>query len=395
MATSIDPNAWYAISETRVDNGTKPLDNTLQTIAGGGMRVWNGGTMWQFQPVNGEKDRYLLRSSSTGVQQQLAACYNTDEIHPGRTRACMTRTTSDDSQKWIITRWSRSDGINSWKIQNVGNGTGYALDVHPGDAVFLNSDIEGETVNGQKVGPQVAQHWVFSSRKAVDDGAFSTIYSNTPVPAPTETQSSTSGTTRSTSTGTSGSPNNAPASPTDPTGSSASPVPQLGSDATGLSSGAAAGIGVGATIAALALIGALVFFFRKRRKAARHGDVGTDSPHANIMSDYHKPGSSSAGGTFQPQPYADQYADQYAKSGSPFTPYGQHPSPQASAGTTTFEAPTPYTTHLHEAPVGHHQHWGGMHEMQGSMVPRELDVGSGPSRSEAAGNEKFARGGGT
>ena len=216
MATSIDPNAWYAISETRVDNGTKPLDNTLQTIAGGGMRVWNGGTMWQFQPVNGEKDRYLLRSSSTGVQQQLAACYNTDEIHPGRTRACMTRTTSDDSQKWIITRWSRSDGINSWKIQNVGNGTGYALDVHPGDAVFLNSDIEGETVNGQKVGPQVAQHWVFSSRKAVDDGAFSTIYSNTPVPAPTETQSSTSGTTRSTSTGTSGSPNNAPASPTDP-----------------------------------------------------------------------------------------------------------------------------------------------------------------------------------
>ncbi|KAL8284412.1 hypothetical protein RB597_001848 [Gaeumannomyces tritici] len=389
MATSIDPNAWYAISETRVDNGTKPLDNTLQTIAGGGMRVWSGQNMWQFQPVDGEKDRYLLRSSSTGVQQQLAACYNTDEIHPMRTRACMTRTTSDDSQKWSITRWSRSDGINSWKIQNVGNGTGYALDVHPGDAVFLNSDIEGETINGQKVGARVAQHWVFSSRKAVDDGAFSTIYSNTPVPAATETRSSSSsssGTTRSTSTSTSGSPNNAPASPTDPASRSGSSTQQ---ESTGLSSGAAAGIGVGATIGALALIGILAFFFWRRRKAARRGDIGTES--------YYKPGSS-AGGTLQQQqqqqPYPEQgqyqQAELYAKSGSPFTPpYGQQqPSPQSSAGATAFEAPTPYTTHMHEAPA----HMGEMHEMQGSMVARELGVDSRPSRVETAGNEKFARG---
>lgn len=387
MAASIDPNAWYGISETRVDNGTKPLDNTLQTISGGGMRVWNGQNMWQFQPVGGEKDRYLLRSSSTGVQQQLAACYNTDEIHPMRTRACMMRTTSDDSQKWIITRWNRSDGINSWKIQNVGNGTGYVLDVHPGDAVFLNSDIEGETINGQKVGARVAQHWVFSSRKAVDDGAFSTIYSNTPAPAPTETQSSSS-TARSTTTSTSGSPNNAPASPTDPASNTGSSTPQHD---TGLSSGAAAGIGVGATIGALALIGALVFFFWRRRKARRRGDIGTES--------YYKPGSS-AGGTFQQQPYPEQgqyqQSEHYAKSGSPFTPYGQQqPSPQTSAAATAFEAPTPYTTHMHEAPAGPHAHGRDMHEMPGSIVARELDVDSRPSRIETAGNEKFARGGGT
>jgi hypothetical protein len=168
---AFNPNAWYQISEGRVDNTTAPLRSNLQ-INNNTLYVWSKvAQAWQLMPVDGIKGRYLLRLNVTGVKSQLSSCYQRDEVHPAKTSACMRDTRSvDDAQKWEISSW----GDGTFKMSNVANGTNaFVLDVHPGNPLFMNDQVE---VTGGTV-KQPAQHWIITSERAVDDGAYSTIYS--------------------------------------------------------------------------------------------------------------------------------------------------------------------------------------------------------------------------
>ena len=168
-AATFDPNTWYAISEHRVDNVTSnPLSGCLQ-FTGSNFNVFGRNDQdWQLQPVDGVAGRYMLRTNKKGPLTALAACHRGEEAHPNRTGICYVDGAAGDSaQKWDISNW----GDGSFRLANVANGSGFVLDVHPGAAVFMNDLIENSGV------PQPAQHWIFSSDKPVNDGAYSTVYS--------------------------------------------------------------------------------------------------------------------------------------------------------------------------------------------------------------------------
>lgn len=168
----LDSNAWYRLSQTRVDNSTGPFALNLQ-LRDVGLRVHpvaDGTAAWQFQPVGDVKGRYLMRLDKTGVKQQLGVCFDATEPAPGNTVACLRTSSIDTSQQWDISDF----GSGTFKFVNVANGTKYVLDVHPQANLFMSDAIEGTPGVAEN---QLAQHWVMSSVKAVNDGAYSTIYS--------------------------------------------------------------------------------------------------------------------------------------------------------------------------------------------------------------------------
>ncbi|KAI2610524.1 acid protease [Hypoxylon sp. NC1633] len=128
------------------------------------------------------------------------------------------------------------------------------------------------------------------------------------------------------------------------------------SSAAGLSTGAQAGIGVGVGIAGLAIIGAIAFFFLRRRKAgAPDAATSTTAYNANNMSEHgyyapvknpSSPGATDASTVVSghppnmmynqqyPQQYSHQYPQQYLQ------PYGQVYSTELPAvGNTPTELP--------------------------------------------------------
>lgn len=125
---------------------------------------------WQFMPVDPKNPaRYAVRSSVRGVFKQLGTCYNPEEIDEQHTQPCLLRSDGSDTQKWDITMWP---GKNSTlRFQNVQNGTKYNMDVHVGNPMFMSSDVDGK--NYQK-----AQHWLMTSVKNIDDGAYSTTFTD-------------------------------------------------------------------------------------------------------------------------------------------------------------------------------------------------------------------------
>lgn len=70
---------------------------------------------------------------------------------------------------WDIADW----GDETLRFVNVANGTDYVLDVHPGNPVFLNDDIETDEESYQP-----AQHWLITSVDAINDGAYSTTFTS-------------------------------------------------------------------------------------------------------------------------------------------------------------------------------------------------------------------------
>lgn len=136
-----DPNAWYAISEARVEKDDEDLGTTLQT-KDGGLRVFPMvESKWQMQPVDDTPGRYLMRYQGSGIYEQLGVCRFSDEVSRGRTRACMVKATTEENQKWEIF----SFGDHTYKMTNVANGTDYQLDVHPGSHPFMNHEIQNRT----------------------------------------------------------------------------------------------------------------------------------------------------------------------------------------------------------------------------------------------------------
>ncbi|UNI13966.1 hypothetical protein JDV02_000652 [Purpureocillium takamizusanense] len=238
----LDPNAWYHLTEARVDDYDKKKFGGMLQIDGKGVFYVFGadkGQYFQFQPVDNKPGRYAIRASKTAINRQLGVCRVEAETDSDKTRPCMLAPDGSDVQKWDVASWGGGggDGNNNnnnknsnstYRLVNVANGTGYHLDVHPGSAVFLSSNIDTAVY-------QPAQHWLMTSAKPVNDGAYSTVFSD--VPASTTT-SSHPGSSSSSSSG-------------------------------GLSSGAAAGIGVGVALAVIAAALLAFFLWRHRRRRQR------------------------------------------------------------------------------------------------------------------------------
>ncbi|EXF82872.1 transmembrane alpha-helix domain-containing protein [Colletotrichum fioriniae PJ7] len=338
-AVTLDSNVWYAISEGRVANVSTPLNNNLQDT-NNGLRVFGKtDAVWQFQPVPNHTGRYLMRLSSAGVSQQLSVCWSSAEVHPSGTRGCLRKTESDETQQWDVTEWASEPG--TYKFTNVANGTGYVLDVHPGSNLFMSSEIEGsDNVSAR----QPAQHWIMTSSKAVNDGAYSTIYSAGTTPVST-------GSATATATGT----GSGAVTPTATNGSAtASSTAGAGSSSGGLSSGAAAGIGVGVSLGAIALLGAGFFFWWRRRKAKKEAVIEPSEHHHELGHDgstvggKHSPGTINASTLSSPSPANDYYGGQESK----VLGHTQPHSYAAEANTNPiYEAPTEAR---YELDSGHH-----------------------------------------
>lgn len=155
----IDGNVWYQLTETRVD-----FNSSLQQ-AGNGVVMAAAGPktleFWQLFPIG--SGLYQIRNRNTGVNKQLATCYNAQEQDPSNTQPCLEPSSGDQSQLWNITQW----GDGTFKFVNVGNGSNYNMDCHPGNPMFMASEIAA-------VPRQPAQHWEFSSLSQINDGAYST-----------------------------------------------------------------------------------------------------------------------------------------------------------------------------------------------------------------------------
>ncbi|TEA19239.1 hypothetical protein C8034_v010346 [Colletotrichum sidae] len=353
VAAKLDTNAWYMISETRVTNVSEPINSNLQTT-NAGLRVFaRTAQAWQFYAVPGIEGRYLARLNTTGVREQLSVCWRTDEVHPSRTIGCLRKTESDESQQWDISEW----GDGSYKFQNVANGSDYVLDVHPGSNLFMSSEVEGTEGVSEK---QVAQHWVMTSDRAVDDGAYSTVYSAGTTPVSTAPSTATNaGGASSAATGTTITGSGA----TGPAATSASTPDAESSSGGGLSSGAAAGIGVGVSLAAVALIGALVFFWWRRRRASRVA-AGANNEHNAYGHDGHNPamaklspGTANAS-TVAPSPSNTPHNDYYANESKVLGHMQPHAHAAEAGHTPIYEAPAENRYEL-DSGLGHTGHGHG------------------------------------
>jgi hypothetical protein len=155
---AIDSNTWYQFTESRVD-----FNSSLQYNGQGiffAAQSEDAEQYWQFYTE--DSSTYQIRNRNTATKQ-LGTCYNPSEVTAPKTQPCMVPASDDDSQKWTVSTWS--DG--TYKIQNVGNGTDYNMDVHPGNPLFMSS-ATAETPK------QPAQHWEIQSIGEIDDGTFST-----------------------------------------------------------------------------------------------------------------------------------------------------------------------------------------------------------------------------
>ncbi|KAK1975815.1 hypothetical protein LZ30DRAFT_693318 [Colletotrichum cereale] len=361
-AVKLDSNAWYSISEGRVANVSDPLTTNLQDT-GNGLRVFGKtDAMWQFQPIGDKDGRYLVRLNSAGVGKQLSVCWSSEEIDSSKTTGCLRRTESDESQQWDITEWENEKG--TLKFTNVANGTGYVLDVHPGTNLFMSSEIEG--TNGVSA-RQPAQHWIMTSSKEVNDGAYSTIYSAGTTPVSTATSSgSGSASPTATATGTDA----RAVTPTAADGvatASSSPDP---SSSGGLSSGAAAGIGVGVSLGAIAILGAAFFFWWRRRKASRNAsgppnDHRYELGHDGSTVGKRSPGTVNASTIGSASPANDHYGQESKVLG--------HMQPHAHAAEANanpiYEAPS-NTRYELDSEMGAPTHTPAQQELLGSDARR-------------------------
>lgn len=147
------------MTETRVD-----FNSSLQ-IAGDALVMASAGPKtnqyWQIFPVS--DSHYQIRNQASGVNKQLATCYNPQEADASQTQPCMQPASGAQSQLWIVNTW----GDGTYRFVNVGNGSGYNMDCHPGNPMFMSS-------NTALVPRQPAQHWEFSSLRTINDGAYST-----------------------------------------------------------------------------------------------------------------------------------------------------------------------------------------------------------------------------
>ncbi|KJZ70161.1 hypothetical protein HIM_10445 [Hirsutella minnesotensis 3608] len=298
--TEIDPNAWYHVTESRVDNYTKPEFGAMLQISGDVLTVWgkNADQYWQFQPVDNIPGRYALRNSRTKLKKQLSVCFREDEISDSMTQPCMEQSSGVSRQKWDIAHF----GNRTYRFINVHNGTEYWLDCHIGSPVFMSSNTDTAV-------RQPAQHWLMTSRAQVNDGAYSTVFTDKPASTVTSHGVVTT----------------IPASRSSPAN------PRPADDDSGMSSAAAAGVGIASALVVIALFLAAFFFWRRRRGAKNKptdldkSEVGSAGPGHNAApgsaaSYPHTPGTSESAGN-----YNNSVAFLSHEKLSPLSPHSQVP----------------------------------------------------------------------
>ncbi|KAK2608814.1 hypothetical protein QQS21_002671 [Conoideocrella luteorostrata] len=239
----LDPNVWYHVTEGRVDDYKKtsfqssfqilnPSSNNGDKLAV--FPIPSPPQYWQFLPVDPTNPaRYVVRNSERKIMKQLGTCYNSDEIDEQHIQPCMLRSDGADTQKWDITLFPSNN--ETYRFQNVQNGTKFNMDVHPGNPMFMSSDTDPKIY-------QPAQRWLLTSVKNIDEAAFSTTFTKVPTTSTTST-ATTDGISTST--------------------------PKSSTTSSGLSSGAAAGVGIGVTLAVIALALAGFFLWRRRGRASK------------------------------------------------------------------------------------------------------------------------------
>ncbi|CZR44577.1 uncharacterized protein FPRO_14330 [Fusarium proliferatum ET1] len=266
-ATSLNPNAWYHITEQAVDpnyrNDFKAMLQTNQDKKANdtNLHVWPVKTdnqavkaYWQFQPVDSTLGRYILRYSQTGADKQLAVCLSSDATDEDtKTRPCLLDASNDETQQWDVAEWKSN---NTYRFINVHNGTKFHLDCIPNGPVFMSSDIDDTPY-------QSRQHWLMTSASSVNDKAFSTTASKVP--------SSTSSEDNLTSTA----------------GSELS-----SSGGNNFASGKITGISVGVVLGVIALAISMAAFFLWRARNRRNGK---GSSPGNMTESDKRPGQDSYG----------------------------------------------------------------------------------------------------
>jgi hypothetical protein len=266
---SIDPNVWYAITESRV-NFTSAMewkDNgmSFQVVAD------INNQYWQFFKL--DNGNWNLRNQAGGTSKQFGAYFSASETAASKTRVGIVTASDSESQEWTIDE-SWDDG--TYRIQNVGNGTNYNLDVHVGTPIFMSDVLDAEP-------KQVAQHWMISSRRDINDDAYSTAFArvrrsslfsrhSANLLQSTSTSSSpASSSAVATAAATTDSSSNSAASTaaSSATSSAAAGVIAKQKSSHGLSPGAAAGIGVGVALGIIAAAAIFFLLFRRRRTDQR------------------------------------------------------------------------------------------------------------------------------
>jgi hypothetical protein len=162
MATNLDPNTWYQMTETRVGVDSSLQYNGNSIFMAAAQPINFTGQSWQFQPV--ENGVYEVRNRASTIYMLLSTCLDQTEVDASKTKPCMKDARGDISQQWSITNW----GDDTYRFVNVGNGTGYNMDCHPGNPMFMSSTTASVPV-------QPAQHWQFKALDLINDQAYSTV----------------------------------------------------------------------------------------------------------------------------------------------------------------------------------------------------------------------------
>lgn len=139
----LDSNAWYQLTEERVDNyDSASFGSSLTVDTGKGTLSMQAANKnyYQFLPVDNKKGRYAIRNSMTGIRKQLSVCYVDDEIADGKTQPCFVTSDGSDEQKWDVADWGNKT-YSFLKLENVRNGTSYYLEYD----LFLDSHLSCPT----------------------------------------------------------------------------------------------------------------------------------------------------------------------------------------------------------------------------------------------------------
>jgi hypothetical protein len=164
MSVAIDPNTWYQLTESRV-GFTSSLQWDGAGIFMAAQKTGYSGQFWQFQPVG--NGNYQIRNLLAANYLQLTTCYQSSEVDASKTRPCMKDARGDASQQWMVQNWGEGD--QTFKLVNAGNGTGYNLDCHPGNPLFMNENTAANPV-------QPAQHWEMTMLSQINNVLYSTTY---------------------------------------------------------------------------------------------------------------------------------------------------------------------------------------------------------------------------
>ncbi|KAM3468480.1 hypothetical protein MY5147_007890, partial [Beauveria neobassiana] len=195
--SGINSNAWYHVTEGRVDRAGRRFSNMLQVDSSSSGLIVSPNTTppcyWQFQPFNDTSSEesssaprfFVLRNSRDGAAKQLSACHNETEPAPGQTGLCMAAADgADAAQVWQIDQWGSDMSKNGLRLINAANGTRFWLDVHKGNPPFMNgdtakddddSDDDDDDDDGEK-----SQKWYMTSAQAVNAIEYSTIHTISP-----------------------------------------------------------------------------------------------------------------------------------------------------------------------------------------------------------------------